>query len=414
MHKGVELFCNWKDITELSDRTFEILEAAGAKRAIVMTQAALNVPRLRSRVHTFVERCKAQSIAVSLCTGPQILEYDAPLTIRDNLVSLCRETGSTPMLDAEPSGPLKTQKHWSAETLAPWLEVHDMQFLRRYTDRTAKITLPGPFTMAQQAQNEFYRDREEMTMDFAAAVNAEARELEAAGSDVIQLDEPWIRNDPEAAARYAVPAINRALEGIRVPTAVHLCFGYAAVVKQQKPTGYAFLPQLADSIAAQISIEAAQPRLDLGILKELAPKTVILGVIDLADPAGETAEQVAGRIRAALRHVPAERLIPAPDCGMKYLPRETAFGKLQALAEGARLVRAERSSGRTSRPRYTTARCTPPAPWGTPRAPSPISTAPSVPISIGALMWPMWAMRNARPLMPPIPTPRTTPHRWRQ
>ena len=140
------------------------------------------------------------------------------------------------------------------------VEVRDMQFLRRYTDRTAKITLPGPFTMAQQAQNEFYRDREEMTMDFAAAVNAEARELEAAGADVIQLDEPWLRNDPEAAARYAVPAINRALEGIRVPAAVHLCFGYAAVVKQQEPSGYAFLPQLADSIAAQISIEAAQPK----------------------------------------------------------------------------------------------------------------------------------------------------------
>ncbi len=222
------------------------------------------------------------------------------------------------------------------------VEVRDMQFLRRHTERTAKITLPGPFTMAQQAHDEFYRDREEMTMDFAAAVNAEARELEAAGADVIQLDEPWLRNDPEAAARYAVPAINRALEGIRVATAVHLCFGYAAVVKQQKPSGYSFLPQLADSIAGQISIEAAQPRLDLGILKELAPKTVILGVIDLADPAVETADQVAARIRAALRHVPAERLIPAPDCGMKYLPRETAFGKLRALVEGARLVRAER------------------------------------------------------------------------
>jgi 5-methyltetrahydropteroyltriglutamate--homocysteine methyltransferase len=222
------------------------------------------------------------------------------------------------------------------------VEVRDMQFLRRHTERAAKITLPGPFTMAQQAQNEFYRDAEDMTMDFAAAVNAEARDLEAAGADVIQLDEPWLRNDPEAAGRYAVRAINRALEGIRVPTAVHLCFGYAAVVKQQKPTGYAFLPQLADSIAGQISIEAAQPKIDLGILKELAPKTVILGVIDLSDPAVETAEQVAGRIRAALGHVPAERLIPAPDCGMKYLPRATAFGKLRALVEGARLVRAER------------------------------------------------------------------------
>src|SRR5215472_2841507 len=157
------------------------------------------------------------------------------------------------------------------------VEVRDMQFLRRHTDRPAKITLPGPFTMAQQAKNEFYPDVEALTMDFAAAVNEELHELVAAGADVIQLDEPWLRNDPDAAKRFAVPAINRALAGITVPTVVHLCFGYAAVVKAQKPTGYAFLPQLADSIAQQISIEAAQPRLDLGILRDLAGKTVVLG-----------------------------------------------------------------------------------------------------------------------------------------
>jgi 5-methyltetrahydropteroyltriglutamate--homocysteine methyltransferase len=179
-----------------------------------------------------------------------------------------------------------------------------------------------------------------MAMDFAAAVNAEALALQAAGADVIQLDEPWLRNDPEAARRYAVPAINRALAGITVPTAVHLCFGYAAVVRQQKPAGYAFLPQLADSIALQISIEAAQPKLDPGILRELAGKTVILGVLDLGDPAVETAEQVAARIRAGLGYLPPDRLIAAPDCGMKYLPRATAWGKLRALVEGARLVRA--------------------------------------------------------------------------
>ena len=221
------------------------------------------------------------------------------------------------------------------------VELRDMQFLRRNTDRPAKITLPGPFTMAQQARNEFYRDIEEMAMDFAAAVNAEARELEAAGADVIQLDEPWLRNDPEGAKRYAVPAINRALAGLTVPTALHLCFGYAAVVKHQKPTGYAFLPQLAETIAAQISIEAAQPRLDLGVLADLAGKHIILGVIDLGDPAVETVDQVAGRIRAGLTRVPPERLILAPDCGMKYLPRETAFGKLKALSDGARAVRAQ-------------------------------------------------------------------------
>jgi 5-methyltetrahydropteroyltriglutamate--homocysteine methyltransferase len=223
------------------------------------------------------------------------------------------------------------------------VELRDMQFLRRHTERLAKITLPGPFTMAQQAKNEFYPDVEALAMDFAVAVNAELHDLQAAGADVIQLDEPWLRNDPEAAKRFAVPAINRALAGITVPTVVHLCFGYAAVVKTQKPAGYSFLPQLADSIATQISIEAAQPRLDLGILRELAGKTVMLGVIDLSDPGVETPEQVAARIRAALAYLPPERLVPAPDCGMKYLPRETAFGKLKALSDGARLVRAELS-----------------------------------------------------------------------
>jgi len=221
------------------------------------------------------------------------------------------------------------------------VELRDMQFLRRNTDRLAKITLPGPFTMAQQAKNEFYPDVEALAMDLAVAVNAELLDLQAAGADVIQLDEPWLRNDPDAAKRFAVPAINRALAGITVPTVVHLCFGYAAVVKAQKPTGYSFLPQLADSIAQQISIEAAQPKLDLGILSELAGKTIMLGVIDLSDPSVETPAQVAARIRAGLKYLKPERLVPAPDCGMKYLARETAFGKLKALVEGARLVRRE-------------------------------------------------------------------------
>ena len=221
------------------------------------------------------------------------------------------------------------------------VELRDMQFLRRHTDRPAKITLPGPFTMAQQAKNEFYEDMEALAMDLAAAVNEEARDLQAAGADLIQLDEPWLRNDPEGAKRYAVPAINRALEGLTVPTALHLCFGYAAVVRHQKPSGYSFLPQLAATTAQQISIEAAQPRLDLGVLDELAGKTIILGVIDLADPAVETVDQVTGRIRAGLARVAPDRLVLAPDCGMKYLPRETAFGKLRALVEGAHAVRAQ-------------------------------------------------------------------------
>ena len=223
------------------------------------------------------------------------------------------------------------------------VEVADMAFLRRNTARKAKITLPGPFTMAQQAKNEFYADADEMVMDLAAAVNAEVHDLVAAGADVIQLDEPWLRNDPDAAKRIAIKAIDRALAGLSVPTVVHLCFGYAAVVHGQKPTGYSFLPQLADSTAQQISIEAAQPKLDLGVLSELAGKTIMLGVIDLADQAIETPEQVAQRIRRALKYVAPERLVPAPDCGMKYLARETAFGKLTALNAGAAMVRRELS-----------------------------------------------------------------------
>jgi 5-methyltetrahydropteroyltriglutamate--homocysteine methyltransferase len=223
------------------------------------------------------------------------------------------------------------------------VELRDMQFLRENTSHAAKITLPGPFTMAQQAKNEFYKDDEEMAMDLAAAVNAEALELQAAGADVIQLDEPWLRNDPEAARRYAVQAINRALEGITVTTVVHLCFGYAAVVPGQKPTGYSFLPGLADTRVSQISIEAAQPKLDLGVLSDLAGKKIMLGVLDLGDPKVESPEVVAERIRAGLKFVAAENLVPAPDCGMKYMPRATAFGKLKALAEGARIVRAELS-----------------------------------------------------------------------
>lgn len=224
------------------------------------------------------------------------------------------------------------------------VEVRDMTFLRANTDRLAKITLPGPFTMSRQASNAFYKDEDEMVMDYAVAVNAEARDLEKAGADIIQLDEPWLRQDPDAARRIAVKAINRALQGLKVPTIVHLCFGYAALVPgETKPVGYSFLPQLADSTADQISIEAAQPKLDLGVLKDLAPKKILLGVLDLGDAKVETPKRVADRIRRGLKHVPAERLIPAPDCGMKYLPRDVAFGKLRALADGAAIVRQELS-----------------------------------------------------------------------
>jgi 5-methyltetrahydropteroyltriglutamate--homocysteine methyltransferase len=220
------------------------------------------------------------------------------------------------------------------------VELRYAEFLLRNTDRATKVTLPGPFTMSQQVVNEFYADEAEMAMDYAAAVNEELRELKAVGIDVVQLDEPWVRTAPEKAIRWGIAAINRALEGIEGPTVVHLCFGYAAVVAD-KPGGYTFLPQLADCIAQQISIEAAQPRLDLGVLTELVGKSILLGVLDLGDPAVETAEVVAARLRAGLRYVAPEKLIAAPDCGMKYLPRETAFGKLEALAQGAAIVRRE-------------------------------------------------------------------------
>jgi len=219
------------------------------------------------------------------------------------------------------------------------VEVPDVVFLRAHAKRSIKITLPGPFTMAQQAQDDYYKDEEALALAFAAAVNDELRDLKAAGADVVQLDEPWLQARPDRAARYGVKAINRALEGIPGTTVVHLCFGYAAAVKD-KPTGYSFLPQLEATRASQISIEAAQPRLDLSVLGKL-DKTLMVGVIDLGTERVETADEVAARIRAALKHVPAERLVLAPDCGMKYLTRQAAFGKLKALAEGAALVRKE-------------------------------------------------------------------------
>jgi len=220
------------------------------------------------------------------------------------------------------------------------VEVRDVEFLRAHTKRKIKITLPGPFTMTQQAQDDHYKDEEALAMAFAAAVNEEMQDLRKAGADVIQLDEPWLQARPDRAARYGVKAINRALQGVSGTTVVHLCFGYAAAVSS-KPSGYSFLPQLADSAALQISIEAAQPRLDLAVLRELKNKTVMLGVIDLGTEQVETPQAVAERIRAGLKVVSPERLVLAPDCGMKYLSREAAFGKLQALVEGAAIVRRE-------------------------------------------------------------------------
>jgi 5-methyltetrahydropteroyltriglutamate--homocysteine methyltransferase len=220
------------------------------------------------------------------------------------------------------------------------VEIDDAAFLVKHATRATKITLPGPFTMSQQVQNEFYKDEAELAMDYADAVNAELKELKATGVDVVQLDEPWVRAAPDKAAEYGIAAMNRALQGIDGPTVVHICLGYGHLV-HNKPSGYAFLPQLADALASQVSLEAAQPRLDLGVLKELSNKTVLLGVLDLGSAEVETAEQVAARLRAGLRHVAPERLVAAPDCGMKYLPRARAAAKLRAMVEGAAIVRRE-------------------------------------------------------------------------
>jgi 5-methyltetrahydropteroyltriglutamate--homocysteine methyltransferase len=224
------------------------------------------------------------------------------------------------------------------------IEVRDVSVLRANTERTIKATLPGPFTMSKQAQDDFYDDAEALAMDYAAAVNAEIADLFAAGADVVQIDEPWMQQHPDDARRYGLKALVRALDGVAGTVAVHLCFGYAALV-HDKPSGYSFLPELESCRAQQISIEAAQPRIDLKILQALPSKIIILGVIDLADINVETPAIVADRIRRALPYVPAERLVVAPDCGMKYLPRPIAFAKMKAMAEGAALVRRELEGG---------------------------------------------------------------------
>jgi 5-methyltetrahydropteroyltriglutamate--homocysteine methyltransferase len=224
------------------------------------------------------------------------------------------------------------------------VEVRDVQFLRANTDRLIKVTVPGPYTMSQQAQNDYYENPEEMAMDYAAAVNEEIKDLFAAGAGIVQIDEPYMQARPEKARLYGVKALNRALDGIEQTTAVHLCFGYAAII-HERPSGYSFLLELASTPVNQISIETAQSSLDCSVLQHLAGKTIILGVLDLSNPEVEAAETVAARIRCALPYVSPERLVIAPDCGMKYLPRETAFGKMKAMVEGAAIVRAQIAKG---------------------------------------------------------------------
>jgi 5-methyltetrahydropteroyltriglutamate--homocysteine methyltransferase len=220
------------------------------------------------------------------------------------------------------------------------VEVRDVRFLRANTMRRIKVTVPGPFTMSQQAQNDFYASEEEMALDYAAAVNAEMKDLFAAGADIVQIDEPWMQARPEKARQFGLAAVQRALDGVGGETAIHLCFGYAAMVRD-RPAAYAFLTELAAAPVDSISIETAQSSLDCSVLTRLPGKKIILGVLDLSTNEVETPEMVAARIRRALPYVDAERVIVAPDCGMKYLPREAAVGKLRALTAGAGLVGGE-------------------------------------------------------------------------
>ena len=222
------------------------------------------------------------------------------------------------------------------------VEIRDVEFLRANTDRMIKMTVPGPYTMSQQAQNDFYQNEEELVIDYAAAVNEEIQDLFRAGADVVQIDEPYMQARPEKARRFGLAALNRALDGVRGTTAVHLCFGYAAII-HDRPPAYSFLTELGDTRIQQISIETAQSSLDCSVLAKLTGKQVILGVLDLSRHEIETPETVASRIRRALAYVTADRIIIAPDCGMKYLPRAVAFGKMKAMVDGARLVRAEAS-----------------------------------------------------------------------
>jgi len=221
------------------------------------------------------------------------------------------------------------------------VEVEDVKFLRANTKRPIKITVPGPFTMTQQAQNDFYPDEESAALAYAEAVNGEIRDLFAAGADVVQIDEPYMQARPEKARQYGLKALNRALDGIDGTTVVHICFGYAAIVGHAKPAGYSFLPELHDCTCKQISIETAQPNLDCSVLTKLDNKQILLGVINLDDMNVETPETVAARIRRALPYARAENIIVAPDCGLKYLPRDVADGKMRAMVEGARIMRAE-------------------------------------------------------------------------
>src|SRR6201992_2171521 len=264
-----------------------------------------------------------ESYSNRFATALDGVDLDPPATVRSR--------AGPPTLVPRITGPIRRRHP---------VEADDVAFLRANTDRTVKMTVPGPFTMAQQAEHDYYASPEDLALAYAEAVNEEVADLFAAGADVVQLDEPWLQAKPEEARKYGVKAINRALDGISGTTAVHLCFGYAAMVAD-RPEGYSFLPELAACVCHQVSIETAQANLDPSVLRSLDGKTIILGVLNLGDETVETPDVVAARGRRALEHGRAERRILAPDCGMKYLPRDSAYGKLRSMTAAAAQLRAE-------------------------------------------------------------------------
>ena len=294
---------------------------------------------------------QAQNDATLLAIRAQ---EDAGLTSSPTARSGGRATRTTSPPLSSASTSTTPARRWTAAVIQPGapggrpdqpaepVQVTDVQFLRAHTDHVIKVTVPGPFTMSQQAQDDFYGDSEALAYAYADVVNAEVKDLFAAGADIVQLDEPYLQARPEPARRHGVAALNRALEGVVGTTAVHLCFGYAAII-HDRPSGYSFLPELADCSCDQISIETAQSDLDTSVLQSLDGKTIILGVIDLSDPSVESADAVVARVRKALPYVSAERVVIGTDCGMKYLPWDSAAGKMEAMAEAAYMLRADYS-----------------------------------------------------------------------
>lgn len=312
---------------------------------------ALGVPRVRvpqiwrvpsSRLReaqddaTMLAICLQERLGLDIVTDGEIRRESYSNYFATSLSGVDPER--TGMVLSSVTGPVPVPLFTAPVRRARSAERDDVTFLRAHTDRLIKATLPGPFTMSEQAETTYHSSREALALDLADAVNAEVRELFAAGADIVQIDEPWMERWPERSTRYGVKVLNRALEGVTGTVALHICFGYGSIVREKR-SAYRFLAELEDTPVTQVSLEAAQPNLDLTQLRMLPSKTIALGVLDLSDDRIETPEEVARRIERALEHVPADRLIVAPDCGLKYLHREVAVGKLRAMVAGAQLVR---------------------------------------------------------------------------